>query len=306
MNKRAQSLDASKKKVIALSVIGILVVVVLVAVFYFGVKGPTAGRAIFTGEDAAIVQGDAGFSGTMDPLLGQIDFDFVVGAILGNEQSVAYSFQLQYPDTLEFVSISTPRDDAWRMGGEEFRRLTNENNVLTFEHATLNLNAKLTDNVENLATVRFHVKEGTLTKVQFKAITFSDIQVLSLADNENIIVQNRIKQPSDEEALAVPVVDPVPAPAGGQDCSIFANCEGTCNANKASLCAGMINRADCPVPVGCPAGLPGARGQLVKDVTDLLQDKGEQITPEQKVQLIAQLGVHLNTYFTQAVAEAPE
>ncbi len=187
-------------KVLSLIAAGLIVVGLIFAVVFMG-KGKTAGRAIFTGAEADTFAGDAGFSGTIDTILAQNEFDFVVGARLGTDSSVAYSFRLRYPSAvLEVVSVVTPQDATWQMDGQEFRRVTDVGGVLTFEHATLNVPAALEGDIGNLATVRFRVRGGQspLTEDQILAnvLFFEDITILSLDNGANIV--QTIKQPAGE------------------------------------------------------------------------------------------------------------
>ncbi len=197
----------NNKKVLITALVSVVVIALLGVTLYVGFSGRTAGRAIFVGDAANAVAGDAGFSGELSTLTQLNEFHLITGARLPvGKQSVAYSVEVLYDSNVITFDpafgvdgVRTPKDVAW---GNDFRRVTAENGRVLFEFATLNIEEALQGDIEDIATFHFTVNSGaplTEGNIRAGAVRFGEINILDLdaADpNTNIIIN--IKQPSAE------------------------------------------------------------------------------------------------------------
>jgi hypothetical protein len=188
------------QKPLTIAVVALVAIVVLIILFFVGSQ--FVGRAIFTSQP----QGTAGFAGSLEDIIGQTQFDFVVGANLGTQESVALKILLTFPENVEVeqqdgaitYQIAGPFEEPTDFKRVEFPAP----NQLLFETASLDFTQPISG-VQELARISFHANP-VLTEAQARAFIFNEITVYNLNDEQaGNLITNPILQPSAEPSITV-------------------------------------------------------------------------------------------------------
>ncbi len=168
--------------------IGLVLVFAVIVITFLAVFAPKlVGQAIQLPADSLLTTpGTAGFTEklSLPRTAGQI-LSIPVGAVLpAGKESVGFSFVLQYPTAMVEPQDAQPWLVEW---GNDFRRATMGNGVLTFEHATLDYTQAIHDAVY-LVQLNFVVKEGqNVGEDVLDQFRFTDFKVWDLDTNVNLI-----------------------------------------------------------------------------------------------------------------------
>lgn len=240
MNTKAQEMfGTSRKKPLYIALIVIALVVILVLV-YFGTK-QFAGQAI--APPATLTQ--AGTAGILGTETSGDTLSVGIGANIGTAGSVAFEFELVYPntitplsplDTAAFVPDRDWDDPLTTEVNEAFSRITQVNaNTIKVEYATLDYRAPLTGAVK-LGEVRFSGEN--LAAVQADDFTLRNVKVWDI--------------PDESTQDPVNLVQTTITPGGESACVVNDNvCGDFCTDNRNTYCDYVnqcIAGASCPTP----------------------------------------------------------